>query len=178
MASAHAEPPASAGSASSTPTVSAPPPPSPRRWRWLVVAATVLAVYAALGFLVAPRVLRRQLQERGTAALRREVTVAEVKVNPFTLAITIRGLEVKDLHAPRLAGWESLYVRLAPWKVLRGAVGVAEIHLVRPSGRIALDRAGRLNVQDLLAGEEPPQAQPAPAKPEGRPLTVALDRLQ
>ncbi len=78
MASPNAESPASAGDASSAPT------PSPRRaWlRWLVVAATVLAVYAALGFLLAPRLLRNAIQEKGTAALHRQVTVAEVKVNP------------------------------------------------------------------------------------------------
>ena len=108
--------------------------------RWLVAFA-VLVAYAAFGFLLAPRLLRNAIQEKGTAALHRQVTVAEVKVNPFTLAITVRGLEVKDLDAPRLAGWESLYVRLAPWKLLRRAVGVAEIHLVRPFGRVALDRA-------------------------------------
>src|SRR5512142_312173 len=136
MASPHAEPPASAGDASSAPT--APRSRRPRRaWlRWLVVVASLLVVYAALGFLLAPRLLRNAIQEKGTAALHRQVSVAEVKVNPFTLAVTIRGLEVKDLDASRLAGWESLYVRLAPWKVLRRAVGVAEIHLVRPFGRI------------------------------------------
>ncbi len=177
MASPHAEPTASDGDASSAPTA----PPSPRRsrvnrLRWLVVAAAVLAVYAALGFLLAPRLLRNAIQEKGTAALHRQVTVTDVKVNPFTLALTIRGLEVKDLDAQRLAGWESLYVRLAPWKVLRRAVGVAEIHLVRPFGRVALDAAGKLNVQDLLAGDE--KAAPAPPEARGSSLTVALDRLE
>src|SRR5512142_3526420 len=131
MAAPHAEPSSPAADA---PSAASPVPPSRRRRSWLrrvLIAAAVLAVYAALGFLLAPRLLRNAIQEKGTAALHRQVTVAEVKVNPFTLAITVRGLEVKDLDAPRLAGWESLYVRLAPWKVLRRAVGVAEIHLVR-----------------------------------------------
>ena len=51
------------------------------------------------------------------------MTVGEVSVNPFTLGVTIQGLEVKDHDGSRLAGWERLYVRLAPWKVLRGDVG-------------------------------------------------------
>lgn len=159
----------------------APPPPTPRRarrWRrWLAAAAVAVLAYALLGFLAAPRLLRSAIQERGTAALHREVRVAEVRVNPFTLAVTVLGLEVKDLDAPRLAGWDALYVRLAPWKVLRGDLGVAEIRLTRPFGRVALDARGRLNVQDLMAAEPAP-AGPAPAPAPPSTIGVALDRLE
>ncbi len=154
-------------------------PPPPRRWRWrrwaLGLALAVVA-YGLLGFLLAPRLLRDAIQEQGTKALRRPVSVAGVKVNPFTLSVTILGLEVKDLDAPRLAGWESLHVRLAPWKVLAGDVGVAEIRLTRPYGRVALDAQGRLNVRDLLEGDARP-AEATPAKPAST-LGVALDRLE
>ena len=46
----------------------------------------------------------------------------------------------------------------------------------RPSG-IALDRAGRLNVQDLLDGEGA-QAEPGPKEPAPSRLGIALDRLE
>jgi hypothetical protein len=170
-----AEPSASPGETPSPPPASA-PRRGRRRRRWAIVTAAALLSYAGFGFFLAPRLLRNAIQEKGTAALHRQVTVADVKVNPFTLAVTVTGLEVKDLDAPRLAGWESLYVRLAPWKVLRGAVGVAEIRLTRPSGRVALDARGRLNVQDLVGGDEAAE----PAQPEERrsTLAVALDRLE
>ena len=63
--------------------------PRRRARRWLVAAAVALFAYAAFGFLLAPRILRNLLQEKGTAALHRQVTVADVKVNPFTLAVTV-----------------------------------------------------------------------------------------
>jgi hypothetical protein len=158
----------------------APPPAPRRRWRRrLAISAGLVAAYGLAGGLLAPRLLRGAIQEKGSAALHRAVTVREVRINPFTLAITISGLEVADLTAPRLAGWESLHVRLAPWKALRGDLGVAELRLVRPFGHLALDAAGRLNVQDLLDGDPaatsaPPQAPPA----AGSGLGVALDRLE
>ncbi len=153
-------------------------PPTRRRWRrWGLVAGLLLVTYALLGFLLAPRLLRDALQTKGSAALHRAVSVAQVKVNPFTLAITVLGVQVKDRDAPALAGWESLYVRLAPWKVLRGDLGVAEIRLTRPFGRLALDAAGRLNVQDLLGGEAAP-AEPAKAEAPRSTLGIALDRLE
>jgi hypothetical protein len=157
------------------PGTPAPPRRSPRWRRWTIAIAAAVLAYALLGFLLAPRLLRSALQERGTAALQRRVTVADVKVNPFTLSVTVLGLEVADRDAPRLAGWSSLYVRLAPWKVLGGNLGVAEIHLIRPYARVALDAAGALNVADLLdAGD----AAPAPTKEKRAPLGLALDRLE
>jgi hypothetical protein len=151
-------------------------PPRRRLRRWSLGVGLALVAYALLGFLLAPRLLRNALQTQGSAALHRVVSVAEVKVNPFTLAVTINGVEVKDRDAPRLAGWESLYVRLAPWKMLRRDLGVAEIRITRPFARLALDAAGRLNVQDLLDGDE----RPGRGEPEARrsALGVALDRLE
>ena len=164
----------------------APPLPSPPRRPWrrrlrrtAIVLAVLAAVVAVLGFLVAPRLIRNALEKDGSAYLRRRVTVAEVRVNPFTLSIDVDGLVVADRDAPRLVAWEKLHVRLAPWRLLQGYAGVAEVRLTRPFFRAALDRQGRLNVQDLLDGDgAPPPAPPPPGQARPRRLGVALDLLE
>jgi hypothetical protein len=149
------------------------PETSPPARRWLRrggIAAGVVAGYAILGFLVAPPILRSTLVERASAALRREVTVAKVKVNPFALSVTVEGLAVTHRGGAPFVAWDSLYVRLAPLRLLRGELGVAEIHLVRPALHVGLDAEGRLAFQDLLdpapagAPAVGPAAAPAPAK--------------
>jgi hypothetical protein len=68
-------------------------------------------------------------------------------------------------------------VRLAPWRLLQGYAGVAEVRLTRPFFRAALDGRGVLNVQDLLdaGGTTPP---PPAGQPPPRQLGVALDLLE
>ena len=160
------------------------PPPSPRPWRrrlrrTAIVLAVLVAVVAVLGFLVAPRLIRNALEKDGSAFLRRRVTVAEVKVNPFTLTIDVNGLLVADKDAPRLVAWEKLHVRLAPWRLLQGYAGVAEVRLTRPFFRAALDARGRLNVQDLIDGDgSPPPPPPPPGQARPRRLGLALDLLE
>ncbi|MFO0585802.1 MAG: DUF748 domain-containing protein [Anaeromyxobacter sp.] len=144
----------------------------------LGLGAGALAVpYVLLGFLLAPRLVKDAIEERGSAALHRAVTVAEVKVNPLVLSVTVRGLAVAEPAGGNLASWESLYVRLAPWKVLAGDVGIAEIVLVRPAAALGLDAKGRLTIQDLL--DPDPAAPPPAAGKEKQPaLGLALDRLE
>jgi len=164
---------------SSEPSAGASPRPRRRRLRraLVIVAGTLAVLYVALGFLLAPRLVRSAIEEKGSAALRRAVRVAEVRVNPLVLSVTVRGLTVAQPAGGRLASWDSLYVRLAPWKVLLGDVGVAEIVLVRPQANLGLDPAGRLDIQDLLEPDPSAPQQPPAGEPK-RALGVALDRLE
>jgi hypothetical protein len=168
---------------SQPPAAPASPAPGPpgrwRRWRRPVLGslAVLLLLYTAAGFWLAPRLLRDALVKHGGAQLHRQVQVGEIRVNPFTLVIQVDGLTVADTAAPRLLAWDSLRVRLAPWKLLVGLAGVADIRLTRPYVRLALDGTGRLNVQDLIDGDGATPAPPPESKK--RPiLGVALDNLE
>ena len=133
-------------------TPSDPVPPRPRRrFRVAAVIVGLALAYTAFGFLAAPPILRRALEKEGSAALRREVTVARVRVNPLALSATLEGLTVRHADGAPLASWDSLYVRLAPLRLFSGDVGLAEIRLVHPSVHVGLRSDGTLTFQDLLA---------------------------
>jgi hypothetical protein len=166
----------SATAPTSEPTT-APRPPRHRVRTLLIALAAIVLAWIAFGYLAAPRLIRRAIEQQGAAALHRPVRVGAVKVNPFTLAIEVLGLDVGDRDGARLASWDSLRIRLAPWKVLFGDVGLAEIRLIRPFLRLGLGADGQLNLQDLVDGQ--PAAAPAsPAKATAPALGVALDRLE
>jgi hypothetical protein len=151
---------------------------SPRKRRLLraaAVAAGLLVAYAAFGFLAGPPILRRVLVKEASAALHRDVAIAKVRVNPLVLSVTIEGLAVAHRDGAPFAGWESLYVRLAPLRFLTGDLGLAEIRLVRPSLHVGLASDGALTFQDLLGPEGDPAAAP-PAEKEGG-LGVWIGRL-
>jgi hypothetical protein len=151
---------------------------SPRKRRLLWAAALavgLLVAYAAFGFLAGPPILRRVLVKEASAALHRDVAIAKVRVNPLVLSVTIEGLAVAHRDGAPFAGWESLYVRLAPLRFLTGDLGLAEIRLVRPSLHVGLASDGALTFQDLLGPEGDPAAAP-PAEKEGG-LGVWIGRL-
>ncbi len=149
-----------------------------RRQRLLIALAALLVLYTVFGFLILPLIVRRQLEKRLTAALHRETTVTRVRTNPYALSVTIDGLLVKEPDGSPFLSWDRLYVNLGAWRIIKREVSLDEIHLVRFHARVALDRQGSLNFQDLLDenGSSEPEPPPAPEQKK-RPLVFAVQKL-
>jgi hypothetical protein len=142
-------------------------------WRRRIAIATgVVALYALLGFVVVPRVVRSQLVTLAQMQLQRQATVAKVTFNPFTLAATVSGFDLRDRDGAALLSFDRLAVDLELAGVLRRAWRFREIRLDRPRVALRLLADGRPSVADLF------EAKPGPAEPAaGGPPRVIVDRL-
>ncbi len=152
---------------------------TPARRRLLrnaLVVAGLFAAYVVLGAVVAPPIVRSVLVDKASAALHRDVAISKVRINPLALSVTIEGLSVRHRDGAPFLGWDSLYVRLAPHRLLFGDLGLAEIRLVRPSVDVGLRADGALTFQDLLAPEGPPPPEGAAPRKEGG-LGLSIGRL-
>ncbi|MBP8272542.1 MAG: DUF748 domain-containing protein, partial [Sphaerotilus sp.] len=145
-----------------------------KKWpRRLLIAGIALALFTAGGFFVAPSIIKTQLEKRAGEALGRTVTVGKVRVNPYTVSVTLENLDVrlKDGSGSFL-GWERLYVNVDPLASIIGSWSVGEIELDGFHVTAQLHADGSFNFSDILARLNAPAAAPAaPAKP-GRPLHI------
>jgi len=167
---------------------SSPPPAHPgwrqrvfvqvrRRRRLLIVLAALLVLYTVFGFLVLPWIVRRQLEKRLTAALHRETTIERVRTNPWALSVTIDGFLVKDPDGTRFVSWDRLYVTLTLWRIVLREVTLEKVALVRFHSRVAMDKSGRLNFQDLVDESSSSEPEPPPDPQKKRPLVFAVQEL-
>ncbi len=148
------------------------------RWgrRMMILAASLVLLYGALGFFLLPVVVQRQLPPRLAQLLGREVRLRKVRTNPFALSIALEGFQVLDRDGSTFVGWERLYVNLGVGTLLGRTVTLEEVALVRPSGRVVIAPDGKLNFADIqarLASEPTQTAPPAPSKPR----TIAIDHF-
>ncbi len=145
-----------------------------KKWpRRLLIAGIALALFTVGGFFVAPSIIKTQLEKRAGEALGRTVTVGKVRVNPYTVSVTLEQLDVrlKDGSGSFL-GWDRLYVNLDPLASIIGAWTVGEIELDGFHVTAQLKPDGSFNFSDILARLNAPAATPsAPARP-GRPLHI------
>jgi hypothetical protein len=151
-----------------------------RRHRLLLAGCgAALALYALLGFLVLPGVVRRQITERLGALLQREVSIQRVRTNPFALSVTIDGFLVKQPNGAPAVSWDRLYVNYDLWPLVLKEIRFSAIALQRPYVELALLRDGTTNLGQLVQALQGPEA-PAPEKPAekpGRPWTLGVDDL-
>ncbi|MCH2187202.1 DUF748 domain-containing protein [Myxococcota bacterium] len=121
------------------------------RWqKWVLLTTLLVALYAALGFWVAPRVVRDQAHSFFFEQLGREIQIGEVKINPFTLTLSISQFNLPDADGSPLLRFEELFVDFELSSIYWQALTFAEIRIQEPLIHPKVRRDGTLNVVDLL----------------------------
>src|SRR5690349_23715472 len=83
-----------------------------RSRKWLKRGAWALVIYTVVGFLILPPIIRAIAVKQIAKELHREVTLEKVRLNPYALSVSIRGLKIKDPDAETLLAWDEVYVNL------------------------------------------------------------------
>jgi hypothetical protein len=139
----------------------------------LIWIAACLAIFTLGGFFAVPPILKSILTKQLTAALRRDVSIREVRVNPFTLSATLRGVAVKEPTGPEtFASFEDLYLNLEASSLFQWGVVLREIRLTRPFLRIVRRQDQSFNFSDLLEGRQEQASAPA------KPLRFSLNNIR
>jgi hypothetical protein len=124
----------------------------PGRTRTVAIwAGGALALYAILGFLVAPPIVRSQLESKLAGLLGRKVAVERVRVNPFALSASIQGFAIKEREGDgNLFAFDELYVDFTVSSLFRFAPVIEAVHLARPSVRAVRNEDKTYSFQDIV----------------------------
>ena len=146
---------------------------SPRARRAAAVAGAVLVLWAVLGFLVLPAVLRPVVERKIGEALHRKATLRGMSINPFALSVTLKGLDVRDRDGtgPFLS-FESLYVNAEVSSVFRRGPVLRAITLVKPAVHLARLTETTYSVSDLIEEFSKPKPK------DDKPLRFSLNNIR
>ena len=139
-----------------------------------MIAAIVLCFYAVAGFLVVPAIIKSKAPAIIEQQLGRQVTVNQIRLNPFALSLTVRGFDLKELNGESFVGFKKLYVNFQLSSLFRLAFTFADVSLLNPYGHVKVLADGSLNFSDLLA--KSPQEK-SPQGPGGELPPVLIQRL-
>src|SRR6266404_559537 len=139
-------------------------PRTRRRLRW---ALALLLFYAIFGFLILPLIVRAVAVKQLSKQLQREVTIRHVRINPFVLSATVRGLLVKDPDGEPFISWEEFHGNFQLSSFFGKAWVFKEIRASQPYLRVQINKDYSLNFLDLV--KKFSSATPAAIVP-GKPL--------
>lgn len=147
------------------------------RLKKIIISLAVLAaIIGVAGFFIAPPIVKSVLVKKLSEALHRPVSIQEIRINPYLLAATIRGLEIREPSgAERFVSFDELYVNLDSSSLYRKALVLTDFKLIRPSIRINRNPDGAYNFSDLL--EKPAAGEQAQEK-KATPLRFSINNIR
>jgi hypothetical protein len=116
------------------------------------------------------KVATRQLKQ----ILDREVAIQSVRLNPYVLSATFRGVRIKDKDGESLASLDEFYANFQLLSFFGKPWVFKEIHLIQPFARAQINADRSINIADL-------QRKFASSEPQGKPskpLRLHVTRLQ
>jgi len=145
----------------------------PRLKKILIGFIIFFVVFTLVGFFVLPPILKSILIKQLSQNLHREVTINQIKVNPYTLSITARGLFVKDrASSETFVSCEEIFLNLQSLSILRMALILKEIRLTKPFIKVFRNRDMSYNFSDLIEKKE------SKATEKGKPLGFSFNNIK
>src|SRR5687768_16410651 len=99
-----------------------------------------LVLYSVAGFVLAPLLLKSQLEKRLPAELGRSVRIKSIRVNPWILSTAIEGFAVSEKEGGPFVGWNRLYVNFDPTSFFVREWRFQEISVAAPSGQVVVNQ--------------------------------------
>ena len=140
---------------------------SARKQKLAVWSLGLLLFYTVLGFLILPPIVRHVAVQQLSRQLDREVSIAQVKINPFVLSTTVRGLLIKEKSGQPFVSWDEVYVNFQLSSFFGKAWVFKEISTTKPFIHVQMNADRTFNFSDLVTkfSTTAPADKKAPAKP-------------
>ena len=139
--------------------------PTPPRSQWRKRCLIGLLIYTVVGFLVLPAIIKWQLRKQLPALTHRIADVKQVRMNPYALSLTVRGLSLTESNGAPFAAFDELYVNFQLSSVFRGAWTFGDIRLVHPTAKLVRLAEGGFNFSNLVGTNSAPATNPPSAPP-------------
>jgi hypothetical protein len=149
-----------------------------RRQRKLLYWVTgVFLFYTIAGFFILPPIVRSEAAKILSQQLGREVSIQQVKLNPYAFSGTIRGLVIKEKNGDPFVSWDEVYGRFQVTSLFQHAWVIQDVSATNPYVQVMINPDGSFNFSDILA-KFSTNTGPAPTpKTSPKQLAVRIDDI-
>ncbi|HUL37903.1 MAG TPA: DUF748 domain-containing protein, partial [Thermodesulfobacteriota bacterium] len=149
----------------------------PRAKKILIGLVILFVVFTLVGFFALPPIVKSILTKQLSENLHREVAIQQIKINPYTLSLSVRGLAIKDKGSSEtFVSCGEIFLNFQSISALRGALIFSEIRLTQPYIKVTRNEDESYNFSDLLEKKE--SKSPEKEKSESKPLKFSLNNIR
>ncbi len=141
--------------------------------KWLIGLVLFFVVFTLFGFFGVPPILKSVLVKKMSEALKREVTIEKIKVNPYALSATVAGIRIQERGgAEPFVSCDELFINIEILSAVKRALILRELRVKNPYLKLARQNEQTYNFSDLIPKKE--------EKPEEKstPFLFSLNNIQ
>lgn len=130
---------------------------------WRTAAVVGIVIYGLVGFFVVPVIAKKVIVKSAFERTGREVTLDEVRCNPFALSLTLRGFSFPDRPGSTMLSFDEFHVNAQVSSLFRWAATLKEFRLENPYIGVRRFPDGGINVlalMDDIEERKPPETEP------------------
>jgi hypothetical protein len=146
-----------------------------RRRKLILWGVGLVLFYTVFGFLILPLIVKHVAIKQLSRQLDREVTIRQVRINPYVLSGTIRGLLVTDKDGEAFLSIGEAYANFQLSSFFGKHWVFKEVHTTQPYIRVQINKDYTFNFSDLATKFSKPS--PKPPKPS-KPLYLNIGLLE
>jgi uncharacterized protein involved in outer membrane biogenesis len=144
----------------------------------VIIIAILIVLYTVTGFFLLPFLIERYLPPMLSQRLNSDVSLQDVKINPFKLTLEAVGFQINEPSGRVIAGLQRLYVDFQLSSLFQWALTFADVKVDAPSINIVIDLDGKLNLARLAGQDKTGQDAASPAEEASRPLRILLRNIE
>src|SRR6267154_1732146 len=128
-----------------------------QHWLALSVLGVLLLTYTLLGFFWVPTLAREAATNYVSTTLHRQLTIGDIKFNPFTLTARASNIKLTEADGALIASINELLVNAELSSLLHRAYTFKQVRITAPIINTVVNADGSIN----LAALKPAETQPA-----------------
>lgn len=141
----------------------------------IIGLAVFFVLFTVAGFFVLPPLLKNVLTQKLSENLHREVTIGEIKINPFTLKVKIKGISIKEPESPEtFLSCDEIFADFESLSAFKRAIIFKEIYIKQPFINIARNPDSTFNFSDLIKKDETKKQE----EKSGKPLNFSISNIR
>ncbi|HAR97205.1 MAG TPA: hypothetical protein DCR97_14775 [Deltaproteobacteria bacterium] len=134
---------------------------SKRITKLTVLVGGFFVLFTIVGFFALPPIIKSVLTKKLSQVLHRQVTVGQVKVNPYTLTVRIGDFNIREKGSnDTFLQFDELLVGLDPTSLARRALVLRRVGLKGPYVHVVFTKKGTYNFSDVVDSLKTPAQEP------------------
>lgn len=142
----------------------------------LSIVAALLVIYSLLGFFWLPKFARDSAINYVSANLHRQLTIGEIKFNPFTFTARIRNARLSESDGALIASINELLVNAELSSVWHRAYTFKQVRIMAPVVNTVVNADGSINLSALKPADASPPGKDDSGLPAVRIASLELDQ--